>query len=277
MEKIDYLVAGHISADVIPGGTKIGGAVAYAGRTAQALGCRTAALTSAAPGYNWEAALPGILVHAVPAAETTTFENVYTPSGRVQTVHGWAERLTTAHLPESWKRASIVHLAPIANEVDPDLIYSFSNSVVGLTPQGWLRRWDENGRVYATNWERAAEILPLAAAVILSEEDLPDRATLEAYRQWSRLLVLTQGKEGCTLFMDDEVQHIPAPVVREVEPTGAGDIFAAAFLTRLYQTAGNPWEAARFANEIASLSVTKPDLPSKITLIQEHMRQYIER
>ncbi len=263
-ETIDYLVIGHVSQDVVPGGYKVGGTAAYSGRTAHMLGCRTAVVTSTAPDYDLAPALPGIDVHRVPAAQSTIFDNVYTANGRIQTLHGVATILTAAHIPAAWRRAAIVHLGPVANEIDPDMIQLFSNSLVGLTPQGWMRRWDGNGHVFAQDWEAAATVLPLAAAVVISEEDLLHDDMLDQYRQWSRLLVLTSGRLGCTVFLGDEVRKIPAPVVHEVEFTGAGDIFAAAYFIRLGQTGGNPWEAARYANEIAAQSVTQPDLESKM-------------
>jgi sugar/nucleoside kinase (ribokinase family) len=45
----------------------------------------------------------------------------------------------------------------------------------------------------------------------------------------------------------------------EVDPTGAGDIFAAAFFTRLHATR-DPWEAGRFATHLAAFSVTRRGL-----------------
>jgi sugar/nucleoside kinase (ribokinase family) len=54
-------------------------------------------------------------------------------------------------------------------------------------------------------------------------------------------------------------RQIPAPNVEEVDATGAGDIFAAAFFIQLSQSR-NPWEAAAFANDIAAQSVTAPGL-----------------
>jgi sugar/nucleoside kinase (ribokinase family) len=44
-----------------------------------------------------------------------------------------------------------------------------------------------------------------------------------------------------------------------VDATGAGDIFAAAFFIRLHTTR-DPWEAARFATQLAAYSVTRPGL-----------------
>ncbi len=268
MSHFDYLAIGHITRDLSPQGYVAGGTVTYAGQTARALGCRTAILTSSDPHSEVLSALQGLEVEVVPSAETTTFENIYGPAGRRQVLHQRAHLLRADHLPAGWERASIVHLAPVAAEVDPDLIDIFSNSLVGVTPQGWMRTWDDEGRVTARAWAEAEAIFPRAAAVILSEEDLPDEALLQQFRQWAPLLVLTRGAGGCTVFVAGKRRDIPAPDVVEVNPTGAGDIFAAAFLVRLYQTKGNPWEAARFATQIAAHSVTQADLMSKVSNTQ---------
>lgn len=266
-EHIDYLTVGHICHDLTPVGLVIGGAAAYGTAVAQALGCHTAVVTSSALEDDWQADLPDTIIHRKPSPKTTVFENVYTPSGRVQTIHAVAENINSNDIPQAWQRASIVHLGPIANEVDPDVLYLFSNSLIGLAPQGWMRQWDSNGQVTAGPWPSAEKYLRLAAAVFISEEDLLDGQMLEKYRQWSRLLVMTKGPEGCTVFFDDEAHHIPAWPGTVVDTTGAGDIFAAAFLVRLYQTGGNPSESARFANKIASLSISAAGLKAKMAAI----------
>ena len=268
MSLFDYLTIGHVTQDRTPTGNKIGGTVAYAGQTARALGCRTAVLTSAGPECDLTGAFPDIAVKNVPAAQTTTFHNEYEGQKRQQRIEQIARSLSAADVPPGWQRASIVHLAPVAGEVDPALVTLFSNSLVGLTPQGWLRGWDGEGRVYAREWAAARETMPLAAAVILSEEDVPDPALLQTYREWAHLLVVTQGAAGCTVYLGDEEESLAAPTVKARDVTGAGDIFAAAFLVRLHQTRGNPWEAATFANEIAAQSVTRPDLASKIAHLE---------
>ncbi len=265
MEKYDYVAIGHISEDVGKEGALLGGTVSFSGLTANKLGCKTAVLTSAAPDYDFKTALPALTVHHIPADKTTTFQNMYTESGRQQTLYARAAPLHAADLPSGWERATIAHFAPIADEVDVAMIKKFGNAQICLTPQGWMRGWDKNGRITPIHWQAAQEILPLAAAVILSEEDMPARDTLSLYKKQSRLLVLTQGKKGCTVFMNGKERHFAPPFVHQnAETTGAGDIFAAAFFIRLHQTAGNPWESARFANEIASRSVTETRIAEKI-------------
>lgn len=265
---VDFLAIGHMCHDLVEGERVAGGAATYGASAAQALGCRAGVVTSAAPADDWNAAFPDLLIHQVAAPATTVFENVYTPAGRVQTLHSVAGPLTAADVPPSWTRAPIVQIAPIANEVDPAVIHRFSDSVVGVCPQGWMRRWDDAGRVRPVAWEGAADVLPLAAATFVSQEDLPDAATLADFRRLAPLLIVTAGPAGCAVYCRGQERSFPAPAVAQLDATGAGDVFAAAYLLRLWQTDGNIWEAAEFANRIAAAAVTRCGLPAKVALIR---------
>ena len=265
---LDFLAIGHICRDIVTGGYATGGAAAYTTSVATMLGCRSGIVTSASPETEWAGDLSGIVVHRVDSQATTVFENIYTPTGRIQKIHSVAGKLSAAEVPELWSRTPLVFLGPIANEVDPGLIGLFSNSVVGVGPQGWMRNWDDEGHVFRVMWESAAEVLPLTAVTFMSTEDLPDKSLIDAYTRLSRLLVLTDGSNGCKVYHHDEVRSFPAPVVREVDTTGAGDIFAAAYLVRLYQTDGDYWEAAKFANRIAACSVSVKGLAPKMEAIR---------
>lgn len=266
---IDYLVIGHATRDVTPEGYAPGGTAVYSGLTAQALGCQTAVLTSTAPDYFVDQLMPGVEVRNIESRQSTTFKNVYTLSGREQTVLGFADTITSNEVPNHWKRAKIVHLGPLVGEIEAKMIRIFSNSLVGLTPQGWFRSWDNEGRVYPGEWSEMGQVMPLAAAVILSMEDIPSQETLSEIRRISNLVVLTERSSGCTVFIRDEARQFAAPEVTEVNPTGAGDIFATAFFVRLHQTRGNPWEAATFANKIAACSVENDTLRDKFNAIRE--------
>lgn len=270
---LDFLAIGHICRDIIPGGFATGGAAAYTTSVATVLGCRSGIVTSASPESEWTEELPGIAVHKVDDMATTIFENVYTPTGRVQIIHSVAGKLSERQVPVPWSRTPLVFLGPIANEVEPTLIHMFSNSTVGVGPQGWMRNWDESGHVFRTNWESAAEVLPLAAVTFLSTQDLPDQSLIDTYAHLARLLVVTDGENGCKVYHHNEVRAFPAPVVKEIDTTGAGDIFAAAYLIRLYQTDGDFWEAAEFANRIAACSVTGRGLASKMEAIRNWMNK----
>jgi len=259
MIELDYLVVGHVTRDLVDGAFTIGGTASYAARTARALGCRVGIVTSASDDLNLDGLLDGVMISRFPAAATTTFENIYTTHDRRQTLHAVAERLSPAMVPLNW-RATIVHLGPVARECDPALVNLFGDAFVGLTPQGWMRCWDQAGRVSCCQWEDAAPLLARADAVVLSEEDVEgDEVLLAQYATQTRLLVVTQAAAGCTVYVAGQPRHFPAPVVHEVDPTGVGDIFAAAFFVWL-QRSGDPWTAARFANTVAARSVARVGL-----------------
>ncbi|MBU0702270.1 MAG: ribokinase [Chloroflexi bacterium] len=259
MVELDYLVIGHVTRDLVDGTFTIGGTASYAARTAQALGCRVGVVTSAGSDLDLSYALDGVLVARFPAAATTTFENVYTPEGRRQVLHSLAETLTPTAAPPDW-RATIVHLGPVARECDPSLVDALGDGFVGVTPQGWMRRWDQAGRVSRSRWEGAELWLARAAGVVLSEEDVAgDESLIAQYAAQTRALVVTQGAAGCTVYAGGHSRRFPAPATDEVDPTGAGDVFAAAFFVWL-QRSDDPWQAARLANCVAAGSVTRVGL-----------------
>jgi sugar/nucleoside kinase (ribokinase family) len=104
-------------------------------------------------------------------------------------------------------------------------------------------------------------VLSQASAAVLSLDDLAgDWAVAELWSKWAPVLVVTQGAEGCTVFVRGQgARQFVAPVQAEVDPTGAGDVFAAAFFINFFET-DDPWASARFANQVAALSVTRPGL-----------------
>jgi sugar/nucleoside kinase (ribokinase family) len=162
----------------------------------------------------------------------------------------------------------------VAQEVEPNLVRYFPTSLIGLTPQGWLRSWNDNHEVQVTEWPEATFTLQSAGAAVISKRDVnADESRIEEMALSSRILAVTEGAEGTRLYWNGDVRRFRSPAIAEVmDTTGAGDIFAAAFFVRLYTTR-DPWEAARFATQLASLSVTRSGLDSIPTLeeIEESM------
>jgi sugar/nucleoside kinase (ribokinase family) len=262
LQPVDYLAIGHIAEDITPTGVQLGGTVSYSALTARALGLRVGIVTSSGVDAPLEP-LNGITIVNVPTEHSTTFENIYTSSGRRQTLHHQAAPLLLDHIPQVWRNAPIIHLAPIAQELDSSLPEKLSSSLIGITPQGWMRRWDEKGQVSASAWDASEQALGHAGAVVLSVEDvnrnLPTGGCAELVDEMAhhtRILCLTEGEAGAVLYWNGDRRRFRPPVMDEVDGTGAGDIFAAAFFVRLYHTR-DPWEAARFATQLAARSVTR--------------------
>jgi sugar/nucleoside kinase (ribokinase family) len=95
----------------------------------------------------------------------------------------------------------------------------------------------------------------LAAASISSAGMRQAQALVAEWARTVPLLVVTRGAAGALLFQsEDQPRAFPGYPAREVDPTGAGDVFAAAFMAQLYRT-GNPADAMDFANRVAACSV----------------------
>jgi len=259
IEPVDYLLIGHITRDLTPNGPRLGGTVTYSALMAQALGLRVGIVTS------WGTELPLGPLQSIPiinnaSENSTTFENISTPDGRVQTVHKIAKKLDYHLVPDLWRNTPIVHLGPLVQEVDPTIVRYFPSSLIGLTPQGWLRAWDSKGQVFLTEWPESAFVLEHAGAAVVSLEDVEgDEQRLEEMATYCPVLVVTEGAKGVRIYWNGDIRRFPAPQADELDTTGAGDIFATAFFVRLHTTR-NPWEAARFANVLASISVSRTGL-----------------
>jgi sugar/nucleoside kinase (ribokinase family) len=259
LEPIDYLMIGHLTVDLTAEGPQLGGTAAYSALTAHALGLRVGIVTS------WGVEVPlgplfEIPLLNIPAEESTTFENMVSPAGRVQFVKAVAPKLDFYQIPEPWRSASIVHLGPVAQEVEPAMVRNFPSALIGITPQGWLRDWDKTGRVTATEWPEASFVLEHAGAAVISLEDMGgDENRINEMVVSCRVLALTEGKQGTRLYWNGDVRRFRPPEVDEVDATGAGDIFATCFFIRLFTTR-DPWEAARFATQLSAYSVSRPGL-----------------
>jgi hypothetical protein len=236
--------------------------------TAHKLGQRTAAVTSYGPDIPSLAQLEGIAIEAVPAEQCTTFENVYQAGMRYQKWRGGSAPLSLADVPPSWRHAPVVHLAPIAQEMSPAMCGEFSHSLVCVTMQGWLRGQDEAWNVVYQPHPDLETWLARIDVLVLSLADVSgDQAALTHFLTSAKLGVETLGPDGCQVYHQGQVTHIPTQPETEVDPTGAGDIFATAFFIHYHQTR-DLIQAAQFANACASLSVKKVGMES-IPLLAE--------
>lgn len=266
-EPLDYLVIGHVAHDLTPEGPRMGGTVAYSALTARALGLRVGIVTASGAETSLDA-LKNIPVISIESPQSTTFENIYTGHGRIQYLRAQAARIDFNSVPESWRRASIIHLGPIADEMDSVLPDGFSPALLGITPQGWMRQWDAEDRVSSREWTDAEQALAQAGAVVISREDVDGNdEIIEHIAHQTRVLAVTEGAAGCVLYWHGDRRRFHAPEMKELDATGAGDIFAAAFFSRLFSTR-DPWEAARFATLLASRSVSRVGLDG-IPMIRE--------
>jgi sugar/nucleoside kinase (ribokinase family) len=286
--KPEFLALGHVTRDLRSDGSfTLGGTVTFAALTATRLGLSAGIVTSADAELAelLPAALPGISLHISSSAQSTTFVNRYHEGFRTQYLYARGNDITASDIPGAWYDADIVLFGPLAQEINPEIITTFPRRpgrILAATPQGWLRRWDADGRVWPTPWKDAEQFLPTLDVLILSHDDLlpfadGDRSEADALlAHWSTLvplLVATDGRHGATLFQNGNISSFPAYPAQEVDPTGAGDVFAAAFLTNLHLY-GDAARAVDFANSTAAFSIEKPGIEGIPTraLVEQRMR-----
>ncbi len=122
-------------------------------------------------------------------------------------------------------------------------------AILSLDPQGFVRKFDEQGNVRLGKWEnpqilRQIDIYKSSLDEIKAVTGLSDfRRAVQKIREYgAKVIVVTKGMKGSTLFFDEELHEIPAcksKVVKDV--TGAGDVFIGAFLAEYVQGKDPVW------------------------------------
>jgi hypothetical protein len=258
----DFVIVGHVCQDILPDGSLgLGGAVSYAAMTAHGLGYRVGIVTSAGPDLDVAGVFPHVQVVCRPAAATTVFENIYLNGTRTQILHQRADVLTCAEVPPAWRQAPMAYLGTIDQEIAPGVFGCFSEDVLlGVMPQGFFRQWDREGHVSFCEWRPSAEQLRRIKVLVISELDVPEpQQWAQEWAQLVQVMVVTHAERGATVFCQGEVRSFPARPARQVDPTGAGDVFTAALMIRLAET-GDPFPSATFAKVVASFSVETPGI-----------------
>ncbi len=263
----EYLVIGHICADLHPDGKVVlGGTALYSALTAARLGWRTAVLTRGIYGRS-------VHGHEVPSLEqfadelsiivqdagsTTMFVNTYVAGRRTQQLPHWAGQIDLRGLPPHWRNAKIVHLGPIAQEIDTKQTGGITAEFLGATPQGWMREWPKpaGGRVHTTHLRLPPKLVGGLDGIVVSDEEIADcRDTVEAVGS-RRIGAITMGENGSRVIFGGDHEHVAAYKVNVADHTGAGDTYAAAFFIKATDRSISAVRAAEFASAVSALSLT---------------------
>ena len=264
------LVVGHLTEDLTPDGPRLGGAAAYAALLLSRWGVRVRIFTAIDPGFPYLDDLPGIPVDWMQSRERTRFENRYLPDGtRRQRLLGRADPIPAGALREAalaLPPGSLAVFAPVTSELSrvrrfprPPGRGAFAAAI----PQGLLRRTARRSRsVTLAASGGFAERLAEMDLVCLSDEEsraAGARSRLEAARTGRPALAVTRGAAGAVILRR-EAPALPVPAVEAAvaDPTGAGDVFAAALAFGLWRRDSPPEESARLAAAAAALTVESP-------------------
>jgi len=280
---IDFVAIGHLAVDYRNGERVLGGAAAYSCLLAARLGLSSAVVTAVGEDFDLFGPLEGIEIHYHRSHQSTTFRNEYRGAERRQQLLGRAHPLTDADLTPLRSRLAeeaTVFYCPIAQEIEAPLIPLSPGGLCGVAAQGFFRRWDDDGWVHPCAWEEADVALADVTFVCMSEHDAPRARELAlSLASERRTLAVTEGVRGARVYTEGRCYLVPTLVRPALDPTGAGDVFAASFLVALGEGQA-PLEAAQFAACAASFTVEAPGVagvPSHRQAVEARLADYRAR
>ena len=257
------LFVGPLSLDLFADGaapaTLPGGSVSYAARTAAAFGERLAILTIGGPDANVDA-LAGHEVEIVNAAATLAFE-FHAVGGRRQlrVLRRPGRPLGADDLPGGWRQPRLLILAPLLpDDIDlPSFAALPARDGRAVLAQGLQRELDESSVISHLSRPSSAllDACTSEASVFLSDEEISGwtREDLDAVARRTARVVVTRGAAGADIYYASQPpRHVDACAATAVDTTGAGDVFATAFMLALHEGEA---AAARLASACAAAAV----------------------
>jgi len=258
----EFLIAGHLTCDLIQGREQPGGSTLYGSKAAEKMGYACALWTCATENFPPTHLFEKLDVVRSSKDRISTFAHELFPESgtRRLTLNELAEPLQIQTLPQEWKKCPRVMISPIWDEVGPEALSWFETDFIGITPQGWFRRRKEGGEIYFTN-SKWSSLPRKAKLIVVSVDDIAqDQEAWEWIKASAHVAVKTMGRKGHLLATEEGEVHLQPPhISNEVDPTGAGDVFASAMLIALSEGL-TPEDAACFASVAASFVVEKPGI-----------------
>ncbi|RLG52967.1 MAG: hypothetical protein DRN96_01150 [Thermoproteota archaeon] len=267
----DFLCIGSITLDLntVAGRSirAIGGSAYYTSLILARLGCRVALVSRVGRELKHvEEKLNSAGVYVakldVLDCKPIQFENIYDSSGRrVQRVSCELPPITVEDLPDI--EARCIHICPTIGDVDVSVVeWASERSFTSIDIQGFLREADEQRVVKLTYSSGAMKAVRLSnfvkadldeARCLTGEKTAAEAACALAGDR--RIGAVTMGAEGSVICWRKPMR-IPAYRARRVvDPTGAGDAYAAGFLYSLVYRGASIAESGHVASAVASFLV----------------------
>lgn len=250
--RFDYTTVGHVTVDVMAGGTRRpGGSAFYSALQAARLGRRVQIVTRGVAGEIEELLAPydeelDLRVQAAPC--TTSLQTSGKGRERAQRVLAWAGEI----VPEMHMDTAVLHLAPVARETPSS--WQGKTGLVGLTPQGLLRTWSSSQDAVVLRALEPSQLPERLDAAVLSATERPFCSELLDGRA---VVAVTDEDDPTELLVpgrDPLMLEVP-PVAPLLDDTGAGDVFAAAFFIALAD-GEDARAAAALANAAAAVRLS---------------------
>jgi sugar/nucleoside kinase (ribokinase family) len=259
---------GNPTRDHIVNGPKsvraFGGTVLYAGLFLARSGHEVTIIGKGdAEMENWIEHQGIITTHFYQTSRTVEFDNVYVHNRREQFAR-CGEKINLSEVPDIAFRSEAILVGSVLQEVDPEIVRASRQGVLMLEAQGFMRHLSSEGKVLhrksgdAEAAVRHCDILKVdeAEAAVLTATTGANTAAGVLYQMGPKIVIVTCGERGVIIFDGTQMIRIRAPETDVIDPTGAGDVFGAAFLIKYLQTE-DLIQAGLFGSAAAALSMTE--------------------
>ena len=260
---MELVVIGHLAHDILRSGDKeieaTGGSACYCSMTGSRLG-RDVGLVSKS-NFNPFLGEERISTKGLKIGDkVTTFVNTYQNSHRKQEVLEVAEPIFSEDLPKEFLKSRSIHLGPIINEIPLDtmrFIRENSDALISVDVQGLIRRLE--GKELIKVRFNPKKLVGLVDVVKISLQDefsyfFKDLNECQDFFEENGMIgLVTDGERGSSVICKG-IRAVPAFKTNTVDPTGAGDVYIAAFDIR-YSETKDLYKSALFASAAASFVV----------------------
>jgi len=290
MTRNAVLVIGSVTIDrnVCAGRTfrKIGGVATYAGLTYRLHGLSTWIACNVAPTDSAILAplrKAGIQVQNGRTPSTTRFVNLIDGTRRIQQVPSIASPIRGRLVNAGLRQVGVIHLGPLhPADIAPEVFVRLdrTDALVALDIQGLVRGCDR-GRIVPAVSDHLAAALQAAEIVKSDQEELD--LVLDAYgagidavmkqfdiTEW----VATSASKGGVIHVRGgrRLSYKPVPVDEPVDPTGAGDVFFAAYTAARFHLGRTPTAAGQHAARRSAEHVAGRYLPADLLNVADARR-----
>ncbi len=185
------------------------------------------------------------------------------------------------HLPADYAQTPWVFLANIHPELQLQTVNSVKNPrlVVADTMNLWINLARES--VWKVLARADVAVMNDGEARLLLEEPNLIRAGRELLKRGPRVVIIKKGEHGALMFSGDDIFSAPSfPVEEVVDPTGAGDSFAGAFIGYLARRNDDSLDAMRravvYGSCVASATVSDFSLGALAKLNTEEVERRVK-
>lgn len=207
---------------------------------------------------------------------------------RELTLLGEAGSIT--NFPEELEYADWVVIAPILGEVDLayiEKIKARTSARIFLDPQGILR-YSDNGLIGHRKMNEIEKIISMCDIVKPNEleckiltgiDPRQDYKTpAEMLKSWGAgLVVITLAEQGSVVYDGEQFFKVPALATNAIDPTGAGDTYAAGFMYGVIRGYASE-DCGLLGSAVASVMVenTGPDFPLTKAEALDRMKKILD-